>query len=80
MDSALLFLLTHSDTADAHGIDNTPAVEIWRGAETIEEYFGKGSPIVVWGELQERTWTDKDGNVLCPPMTTDEASRKGIQL
>ena len=25
-------------------------------------------------------WTDKDGNVLCPPMTTDEASQKGIQL
>ena len=25
-------------------------------------------------------WTDKDGNVLCPPMTTDEASRKGIQI
>lgn len=37
-------------------------VEIWRGADTIEEYFSKGSPIVVWGELQERTWTDKDGN------------------
>jgi single stranded DNA-binding protein len=37
-------------------------VEIWRGAETIEEYFGKGSPIVVWGELQERSWTDRDGN------------------
>ena len=36
-------------------------VEIWRGAETIEEYFSKGSPIVVWGELQERTWTNKDG-------------------
>ena len=25
-------------------------------------------------------WTDKDGNVLCPPMTTAEASQKGIQL
>lgn len=25
-------------------------------------------------------WTDRDGHVLCPPMTTDEDSRKGIQL
>lgn len=37
-------------------------VEIWRGAETIEQYFTKGSPIVVWGELQERSWTDQGGN------------------
>lgn len=36
-------------------------VEIWRGADTIAQYFTKGSPIVVWGELQDRTWTDQQG-------------------
>jgi single-strand DNA-binding protein len=36
-------------------------VALWRSAEAVEEYFHKGSPIIVWGELQERTWTDKDG-------------------
>ena len=35
----------------------------WRGtAEFISKYFGKGSSIFVVGEIQNRTWTDKDGN------------------
>lgn len=25
-------------------------------------------------------WADGDGHILCPPMTTDEACQKGIQL
>ncbi len=36
-------------------------VALWRAVETIEAYFRKGSPIVVWGELQERKWTDQSG-------------------
>lgn len=31
-------------------------------AEFICKYFGKGQAILVCGELQTRTWKDKDGN------------------
>ena len=35
----------------------------WRGtAEFISKYFSKGSSIFVVGEIQTRSWTDKDGN------------------
>lgn len=35
----------------------------WRQtAEFISKYFAKGSSICVVGELQKRTYTDKDGN------------------
>jgi single-strand DNA-binding protein len=35
----------------------------WRQtAEFICKYFGKGQAILVCGELQTRTWKDKDGN------------------
>lgn len=35
----------------------------WRGTgEFVSRYFAKGSMIVVSGRLQERRWTDKDGN------------------
>ena len=35
----------------------------WRGTgEFVEKYFHKGSMAVVSGRLQNRTWTDKDGN------------------
>lgn len=34
----------------------------WRQtAEFISKYFGKGSSICVVGEIQTRSWTDKDG-------------------
>lgn len=36
-------------------------VALWRGAETVGQYFQKGSPIIVWGELRERKWTGQDG-------------------
>jgi single-strand DNA-binding protein len=36
-------------------------VALWRSAETVAEYFHKGSPIIVWGELRPRHWTDRDG-------------------
>lgn len=35
----------------------------WRKtAEFVTKYFFKGSPIVVSGRLQIRSWTDKEGN------------------
>lgn len=35
----------------------------WRGtAEFIANYFGKGKMILIEGELQNRTYKDKDGN------------------
>ena len=35
----------------------------WRGtAEFVSKYFAKGRMIVVDGSLQNRDWTDKDGN------------------
>ena len=34
----------------------------WRQtAEFVSRYFKKGRPILVCGQLQSRTWTDKDG-------------------
>lgn len=35
----------------------------WRGTgEFVSRYFSKGSIIVVSGRLQNRSWTDKNGN------------------
>lgn len=35
----------------------------WRErAEFVGKYFKKGKPILICGELQTRTWSDKDGN------------------
>ena len=35
----------------------------WRGTgEFITKYFSKGSKIVIEGHIQNRDWTDKDGN------------------
>lgn len=36
-------------------------VALFRSAEAVGEYFHKGSAIIVSGELQTRTWTNKDG-------------------
>lgn len=33
-----------------------------KNAETICKYFGKGDQILVEGELQTRSWEDKEGN------------------
>ena len=39
------------------------SIVAWRQtAEFISRYFAKGSAILVWGELQTRSWTDNDGN------------------
>ena len=38
-------------------------IKAWRStAEFICKHFNKGSAILVVGELQNRSWTDKDGN------------------
>ena len=38
-------------------------VTAWRGtAEFISQYFRKGSSICIVGELQNRSWTDNNGN------------------
>lgn len=35
----------------------------WNGtAEFVNKYFKKGSMMAVTGRLQQRKWTDKDGN------------------
>lgn len=31
-------------------------------AEFVGKYFKKGKPILICGEIQTRTWSDKDGN------------------
>lgn len=36
---------------------------IWRGgADAVSKYFHKGDGITVSGHIQNREWTDKDGN------------------
>lgn len=32
-------------------------------AENISKYFGKGDPILVEGQIQNREWTDNEGSV-----------------
>jgi single-strand DNA-binding protein len=38
-------------------------IQTWRQtAEFVTRHFKKGKPILVCGQLQTRSWTDKDGN------------------
>ena len=38
-------------------------IQTWRQtAEFVSKYFKKGKPILVCGQLQQRTWTDNQGN------------------
>ena len=38
-------------------------IQTWRQtAEFVSRYFKKGKPILVCGQLQQRTWTDNQGN------------------
>lgn len=47
---------------------NEPKVDFftvvaWQAkAEFVSRYFSKGKPILVCGRLENRTWTDKNGN------------------
>ena len=47
---------------DAEKKADFPTVVAWRQtAEFICKYFGKGSAIIICGELQTRSWTDDAG-------------------
>lgn len=38
-------------------------IQTWRQtAEFVSKHFKKGKPILVCGQLQQRTWTDNQGN------------------
>lgn len=38
-------------------------IQTWRAqAEFVSKYFKKGKPILICGQLQTRSWTDKQGN------------------
>lgn len=51
---------TKSDNEQSVDFINVVA---WRNqAEFVGRYFKKGKPILVCGQLQTRSWTDKDGN------------------
>lgn len=54
-------------------------VVTWRQqAEFVCKYFRKGKPIVVCGQIQTRTWTDKDGNKrVATEVVADEVSFVG---
>jgi single-strand DNA-binding protein len=51
----------------------------WRSqAEFVCKYFKKGKPILVCGQLQTRSWTDKQGNKrISTEVVADEASFVG---
>ncbi len=53
------------DFSAADGTKETDFIDIvaWRNtAEFVNKYFTKGRMVVVAGQLQIRTWTDKEGN------------------
>lgn len=43
-------------------VDFFPIVAWGKTAEFISKHFRKGSSVCITGELQVRSWTDKDGN------------------
>lgn len=51
----------------------------WRQqAEFVSKYFKKGKPILVCGQLQTRSWTDKQGNKrIATEVVADEVSFVG---
>ena len=48
-------------------------VDIWRGVDTIEAYFRKGSGIGLAGDFGTRTWTDRNG-LVCTNLCLHNAS------
>lgn len=42
-------------------VDYFDITSIGRDAEFAEKYFKKGTPVLVRGEVQKSTWTDRDG-------------------
>lgn len=67
---------TKSDNEQSVDFINVVA---WRNqAEFVGRYFKKGKPILVCGQLQTRTWTDKDGNKrTATEVVADEVSFAG---
>lgn len=58
-------LAVEDDFKGADGTRKTHFIDVvaWRGtAEFVCGYFGKGRMAVADGKLQQREWTDKDGN------------------
>jgi single-strand DNA-binding protein len=43
-------------------VDFLTVVAWQQKAEFVAKYFGKGKPIIVVGRLENREWTDKQGN------------------
>jgi single-strand DNA-binding protein len=54
-------------------------IQAWRQtAEFVSKYFKKGKPILVCGQIQTRSWTDKDGNKrFATEVVADEVSFVG---
>ena len=55
------------------------SIQTWRQtAEFVSRHFKKGKPILVCGQLQTRSWTDKDGNKrVATEVVADEVSFVG---
>lgn len=51
-----------SKEPDAKKVDFFTVVSWGAKAEFVSRYFKKGSPILVCGRLENREWTDKQGN------------------
>lgn len=51
-----------SKEPDAKKVDFFTVVAWGAKAEFVSRYFKKGSPILVCGRLENREWTDKQGN------------------
>lgn len=52
----------YSKEPDAKKVDFFTVVAWQAKAEFVSRYFKKGSPILVCGRLENREWTDKQGN------------------
>ena len=52
----------YSKEPDAKKVDFFTIVAWQAKAEFVSRYFKKGSPILVCGRLENREWTDKQGN------------------
>lgn len=62
---ATFTLAVEDDFKGADGSRKTHFIDVvvWRGtAEFVCSYFGKGRMAVADGRLQQREWTDRDGN------------------
>lgn len=56
-------------------VDYFDITSIGRDAEYTEKYFKKGTPVLVRGEVQKSTWTDRDGkNHRSVAVVTDRVS------